>query len=89
MDTKTIEDLRVQEEQTKLENEDKKADQLRLMAWVAMFSMLITMLFLFTPVLSTERIDALDNLITMFFISQAGIVATFFGSSAYMTVNKT
>jgi len=34
-----------------------------------------------------DRLVALDNLISMFYIAQAGVVATFFGSSAYMSKN--
>jgi len=71
-----------------LENLDKKEDQLRQMAWVAMISMLIFTIILFLPFIPVDRIAALDNLLGMFYIAQAGIVASFFGTSAYMTVNK-
>lgn len=76
------------EQLIRIENEDKKADQHRVMAWVSMFSMLIVTVLVFMPFIPNERLEALDNLITMFYIAQAGIVASFFGSSAYMTVNK-
>jgi hypothetical protein len=33
-------------------------------------------------------VSALDNLLQMFYIAQAGVVATFFGSSAYMSRNQ-
>lgn len=70
-----------------LENKDQKEDQLRHMAWIAMTSMLVFTIVLFLPILSIERLAALDNLLSMFYIAQAGIVATFFGSSAYMSKN--
>jgi Trk-type K+ transport system membrane component len=70
-----------------IENKDKKEDQLRQMAWVAMGSMVIFTVALFLPMLSVERLSALDNLLSMFYIAQAGVVATFFGSSAYMSKN--
>jgi len=68
-----------------LENKDRKEDQLRQMAWVAMGSMVLFTIALFLPFLSVERLSALDNLLSMFYIAQAGVVATFFGSSAYMS----
>ena len=68
-----------------LENKDQKEDQLRQMAWVAMLYMVLFTIALFLPFLSVERLTALDNLLSMFYIAQAGVVATFFGSSAYMS----
>lgn len=68
-----------------MENKDRKEDQLRQMAWVAMLSMVAFTVALFLPILSIERLTALDNLLSMFYIAQAGVVATFFGSSAYMS----
>ena len=68
-----------------LENKDRKEDQLRQMAWVAMGSMVFFTVALFLPFLSVERLTALDNLLSMFYIAQAGVVATLFGSSAYMS----
>lgn len=73
------------ERMTELENKDKKEDQLRQMAWVAMLSMVAFTIALFLPFLSVERLAALDNLLSMFYIAQAGVVATFFGSQAYMS----
>lgn len=71
-----------------LENKDRKEDQLRQMAWVAMLSMVVFTVVLFLPILSIERLTALDNILSMFYIAQAGVVATFFGSSAYMSRNQ-
>lgn len=70
---------------TEIENKDKKEDQLRQMAWVAMLSMVAFTIVIFLPLISVERLTALDNLLSMFYIAQAGVVATFFGSSAYMS----
>lgn len=68
-----------------LENKDAKEDQLRQMAWVSMLSMVGFTIMLFTPFVSPERLSAMDNILSMFYIAQAGVVATFFGSSAYMS----
>jgi hypothetical protein len=71
----------------KEKDRDAKEDQLRHMAWIAMFSMIAFTLLLFLPFFSLERIAALDSLLQMFYVAQAGIVASFFGSSAYMNRN--
>jgi len=73
------------EKMIELENRDAKEDQLRQMAWVAMMSMVVFTIVLFLPIIDTDRVSALDNLLQMFYIAQAGVVATFFGSSAYMS----
>jgi hypothetical protein len=52
-----------------------------------MGSMVVFTVALFLPMLTVERLSALDNLLSMFYIAQAGVVATFFGSSAYMSKN--
>jgi hypothetical protein len=68
-----------------LENKDQKEDQLRRMAWVAMLSMVVFTVLLFLPFIGIDRLAALDNILSMFYIAQAGVVASFFGSSAYMS----
>ena len=68
-----------------MENKDKKEDQLRQMAWVAMGSMVIFTAALYTPFVPLERLAAIDNILQMFYIAQAGVVATFFGANAYMS----
>lgn len=81
-------DLSTKERLVDLENRDKKEDQQRRMAWVAMISMLIFTVILFLPIISTERVTALSDLLSMFYIAQAGVVASFFGSTAYMSRNQ-
>lgn len=79
------EEIAKAERLAELENKDRKEDQLRQMAWVAIGSMVVFTIALFFPLISVERLTALDNLLSMFYIAQAGVVATFFGSSAYMS----
>ena len=67
-----------------LENKDKKEDQQRRMAWIAMISMLVFTVVLFLPIISPERVAALSDLLSMFYIAQAGVVASFFGTQAYL-----
>ena len=84
----TDDEMAAAERIIQIENADKKEDQLRAMAWVAMLSMVVFTIMLFVPIIDTDRISALDNLLQMFYIAQAGVVATFFGSSAYMSRNQ-
>jgi len=84
----SVEDLAMKEAEIDLENRDKREDQQRRMAWVAMISMIVLTLFLFLPIISPERIAALADLLSMFYIAQAGVVAAFFGSQAYMSVTR-
>jgi hypothetical protein len=79
------EELAKAERMIDLENKDQKEDQLRRMAWVAMLSMVVFTVLLFLPFIGIERLAALDNILSMFYIAQAGVVASFFGSSAYMS----
>ena len=83
----TVTDIEMKkaEEMIEFENKDAKEDQLRKMAWAAMISMVIFTFFLFLPIISVERITALASVLQMFYLAQAGVVATFFGASAYVS----
>ena len=72
----------------RIENWDKQQDQQRHMAWVAMGSMVGLTLALVLPILSTERIEALNGLMTMFYTAQMGVVAAFMGASAYVRTRE-
>jgi hypothetical protein len=82
--TVSDEEMKKAEQMIEFENKDKKEDQLRRMAWVAMLSMVLFTLILFSPIVDNARIAALASLLQMFYIAQAGVVATFFGASAYV-----
>lgn len=72
----------------RIDNWDKQQDQQRHMAWVAMLSMVVLTLALVLPILSTERIEALNGLMTMFYTAQMGVVAAFMGASAYVRTRE-
>jgi hypothetical protein len=78
-------DIKTKQELTEIENQDKKEDQQRRMAWLAMGSMVIFTALLFTPFINIERLNAIGDILGMFYIAQAGVVATFFGSQAYLS----
>lgn len=68
-----------------IELREEKADAHRRMAWVAMISMIIFSGFLFLPVIETERVKALADLLGMFYIAQAGVVGAYMGVTAWMS----
>lgn len=69
---------------TDVENRNQKEDQQRKMAWIAMISMIVFTAFLFLPIMPIDRVESLSDLLSMFYIAQAGVVATFFGAQAYL-----
>ena len=62
----------------------KQATQ-RLMAWLAFWSMIAFTSFLFTPIVSIERIDAISSLADVFYIAMASVVGAYMGVTAYMS----
>jgi len=81
----TDDEMKRVEEMIEFENKDKKEDQLRQMAWMAMGSMVLFTGILFSPIVDVARITALGSILQMFYIAQAGVVATFFGANAYLS----
>ncbi len=72
----------------RIDNWDKQQDQQRHMAWVAMLSMVVLTVLMLSPVIATERVEALTGLMTMFYTGQAAVVAAFMGASAYVRTRE-
>ena len=72
-------------EMLELELREEKAEAQKRIAWIAMVSMLIFTVVLFTPMMSDERVTALADLLGLFYIAQAGIVGAYFGAAAWMS----
>jgi len=79
------EEMKQMEHIIEFENKDKKEDQLRQMAWAAMGSMIVFTGILFSPIVSIDKLNALGAVLQMFYLAQAGVVATFFGANAYVS----
>ena len=62
-----------------------KLESQRQMAWVALFFIGIVTLFLFTPLITDSRVNALSDLLGLFYISCAGIVGAYVGVTAWMS----
>ena len=81
----TDEELDMQERMIMLENEDKKQDAQRNMAWFALFGML---LYPFAVVLAVlmgldQASTTLGDIAPTYFVSVAAIVAAFYTTQAY------
>lgn len=67
------------------DNEDAKEDQIRSMAWFALWGMLLyPVLIIITSVLNVPKAaDLIGNIAPTYFVAIAGLVAAFFGAQAY------
>ena len=58
------------------------------LAWVAMSSIIIITLLLFTPFVSVEKILALQEIIELFYIAQASVIGFYMGAKTYLDRNR-
>lgn len=67
------------------ENEDAKEDQIRQMAWFALWGMLLyPVLILVTAIFGIEAATStIGDIAPTYFVAIAGLVAAFFGAQAY------
>jgi hypothetical protein len=68
-----------------IERDNRKQAAQRRMAWVAIWSMIVFTTVLFSPIVSDARVNALADLLGLFYIAQAGVVGAFMGVSAWMS----
>lgn len=81
----TDQELERSEKLMNLENEDKKQDAQRQMAWLAAISMPIYAILPLLPFVPIERLNTLASMSDMLFLSQASVIGLFFGAQAYMS----
>ena len=72
------------------ENEDAKEDQIRSMAWFALWGMLLyPVLILVTSVFGVDdAAQLIGDIAPTYFVAIAGLVAAFFGAQAYSKGTK-
>ncbi len=82
-----VDDQEIKRSQDMLELElrEEKAEAQKRMAWVALASVGLVTVVLFTPYVSERRVNALGELLGLFYIAQASVVGFYFGASAYMS----
>ena len=81
----TDEELEMDAKMMRLENEDKKEDAQRHMAWFALFGMLLYPALVVVSVFTglDKAAGVLGDMAPTYFVSVAAIVAAFFGKAAY------
>ena len=62
--------------------EDKFKNR-RRMAWTAMICLAVYTAILFTPLIDSERIKSLENILDMFYIAMASIVGAYMGFATW------
>jgi len=77
--------MRIEHEKTLMENEDKKEDAQRNMAWFALAGMLLypVCVIIATAIGLDSAANILGDMAATYFVSVAAIVAAFYTSQAY------
>ena len=80
----TDEELALDEKMMRIDNEDKKEDAQRYMAWFALWGMLLYPSIVVISILFglEQAAKILGDMAAVYFVSVAGIVAAFFGAQA-------
>lgn len=81
----TDEEIHRHQEMVELQLREEKADTQKRMAWVAMLSMVIFSIFLMLPIMPDSRVNALSDLLGLFYIAKASVCAAYFGATAFMS----
>ena len=81
----TDEEMLAMERMLKIENDDKKEDQIRAMAWFALFGMLLYPVGIIAAAFFGLEMAAslLSDIAPTYFVAISALVAAFFGASAY------
>ena len=61
-----------------------KAEAQKKMAWLSIIVMTVATIVLFTPLIPDSRVNALSDLLGLFYFSLCGIVGTYMGATAFM-----
>ena len=77
------EELRREERMIRIENADKMADQQRIMCWVSLASVVVSVALVMTPLVPINRIDTISALLSTFYVSNFAIIGSFMATSAW------
>ncbi len=80
----TDKEIAMKERMLEVELREEKSASQKFMAWVAMGMMIVFTIVLFTPMMTDSRVEALADLLGLFYIAQTGVVAAYMGATAYM-----
>ena len=79
----TGEEIDLANKMQELQEKVRKSESQEKMAWVALVGILIFTAFLFSPYIDVTRLDSIGEFIGMFYITLAGVVATYMGTQAW------
>lgn len=68
-----------------IEIKNRKMESQKSMAWFSLIMIAIVTIFMFTPFVSDSRINALSDLLGLFYISCAGITGAYVGVTAWIS----
>ena len=80
-------ELEMAEKLTRLENNDKKDDQIRIMAMISLLSVIGLVLLGLTPIIPDSRVELCTTLVSTYIVTNLGILATFMATSAWSKKN--
>ena len=80
----TDDEIAKSREMIELELREEKSEAQKLMAWLAIIVMVLATIVLFTPLIPDSRVNALSDLLGLFYFSLCGIVGTYMGATAFM-----
>lgn len=78
------EELDRAKEMMEMELREEKSEAQKMMAWLAIIVMILATIILFTPLIPDSRVNALSDLLGLFYFSLCGIVGTYMGATAFM-----
>ena len=79
------EDIETSNELLELELREEKAESQKKMAWISIVSMILVTVIVMSPMVSDSRVQALGDLLGLFYIAMAGIVGAYMGVTAWMS----
>tara|TARA_R110000851_G_scaffold211778_1_gene364454 strand:+ start:593 stop:931 length:339 start_codon:yes stop_codon:yes gene_type:complete len=80
----TLDEIARKERMLEIELREEKAESQKAMAWIAIATMLGFTGLLFSPIIEETRVNALSDLLGLFYLAQAGVVGAYMGATAYM-----
>ena len=83
--TESDEQLEKADRILEMEIAEEKSDSQRRMAWVCLLSVLVLTVLLVSPAVAETRVDALSDLVGLFYISMAGVIGAHMGVQAWMS----
>tara|TARA_R100001230_G_C5511176_1_gene51704 strand:- start:140 stop:550 length:411 start_codon:yes stop_codon:yes gene_type:complete len=82
------EELKREERMIRIENADKMADQQRIMCWVSLASVVVSVALVMTPLVPISRIDTISAILSTFYVSNFAIIGSFMATSAWQKVKN-